>query len=85
MLAGAGAGNAGKMNWLLPIREGRFVRLCWIARRLAARSLVAVVVATSGVFELHPPLGVLAFEASIDGLLWWSDLLALTRTPRRRT
>src|SRR6266851_2829231 len=44
LVAGAGAGDAGKMSWLVPMRESRFVRLCWSARRLAARSLVAVVV-----------------------------------------
>src|SRR5205809_6330732 len=44
LVAGAGAGNAGKMNALVPMRESRFVRLCWSARRLAARSLVAGVV-----------------------------------------
>src|SRR5437762_9411753 len=44
LLAGAGAGNAGKMNALVPMRESRLVGLCWSARRLAARSLVAAVV-----------------------------------------
>src|SRR5438094_2178638 len=43
LVAGAGAGNAGKTGWLVPVRESRFVRLCRSARRLAARSLVAVV------------------------------------------
>ena len=31
---------------------------------------------------LHVPLGVLTWVASIHGLLWWSNLLALTRPPR---
>src|SRR5882672_836652 len=42
LVASPGAGNAGKTNWLVPIRESRFVRLCWSALRLAARSLVVV-------------------------------------------
>ena len=34
---------------------------------------------------LHVPLEVLTCVASIHGLLWQSNLLALTRIPRRRT
>src|SRR5207245_4653165 len=44
LVAGAGAGIAGKMSWFVPMRKSRFVRLCSSARRLAARSLVAVAV-----------------------------------------
>jgi hypothetical protein len=37
---------------------------------IGVESLVADVAATSGVFDLHPLWMVLAFGASIDGLLW---------------
>ena len=53
---------------------------------IAAESRVGQVVGgrlvARGVLDLHPPRAVLAFRASIDGLLCLSDPLAKTRHPR---
>ena len=53
---------------------------------MAAESPVGQVIggllAATGVFDLHPLWAVLAFGASIDGLLCLSDPLAKTRHPR---
>lgn len=44
--------------------------------------VIAALPAARGKFDLHPFWAVLAFRASIDGLLCLSDPLAMTRHPR---
>ena len=63
---------------------GDLVR-CRLRRWLRSPAVVQVIgdpVPATGVFDLHPLRAVLAFGASIDGLLCLSDHLAKTRHPR---
>jgi hypothetical protein len=53
-----------------------------MAAECTVAQAVVGLLAARGVFDLHPSWAVLAFVASIDGLLCLSDPLAKTRHPR---